>query len=64
MKQLSPYFSGLGDTQRLEVEQQANYIEALALRPSKVATKLSSIRIGRNDKCPCGSGMKFKKCCM
>ena len=20
--------------------------------------------IGRNDKCPCGSGRKFKKCCM
>lgn len=20
--------------------------------------------IGRNDKCPCGSGLKFKKCCM
>lgn len=19
---------------------------------------------GRNDKCPCGSGRKFKKCCM
>ena len=22
------------------------------------------IRIGRNDKCPCGSGKKFKKCCI
>lgn len=20
-------------------------------------------KVGRNDKCPCGSGMKFKKCC-
>ena len=20
-------------------------------------------RIGRNDKCPCGSGKKYKKCC-
>ncbi|HIT54889.1 TPA: SEC-C domain-containing protein, partial [Candidatus Galligastranaerophilus intestinigallinarum] len=20
--------------------------------------------IGRNDPCPCGSGKKFKKCCM
>jgi len=20
--------------------------------------------LGRNDKCPCGSGKKFKKCCM
>jgi len=21
-------------------------------------------RIGRNDSCPCGSGKKFKKCCL
>jgi uncharacterized protein YecA (UPF0149 family) len=21
-------------------------------------------RVGRNDKCPCGSGKKYKKCCM
>jgi uncharacterized protein YecA (UPF0149 family) len=21
-------------------------------------------RIGRNDPCPCGSGKKYKKCCM
>lgn len=22
------------------------------------------IKIGRNDRCPCGSGMKYKKCCL
>ena len=22
------------------------------------------MRIGRNDKCPCGSGLKYKKCCL
>jgi preprotein translocase subunit SecA len=22
------------------------------------------IQAGRNDKCPCGSGKKFKNCCM
>ena len=21
-------------------------------------------RIGRNDPCPCGSGQKYKKCCL
>src|SRR5205814_893132 len=25
---------------------------------------MSSIRVGRNDVCPCGSGKKFKKCCL
>jgi preprotein translocase subunit SecA len=29
-------------------------------------TQLQRIRkrIGRNDLCPCGSGRKFKKCCL
>ncbi|WP_342344545.1 SEC-C metal-binding domain-containing protein [Thalassospira tepidiphila] len=22
-----------------------------------------SVKTGRNDPCPCGSGKKFKKCC-
>ena len=22
-----------------------------------------SVKIGRNDPCPCGSGKKYKKCC-
>jgi uncharacterized protein YecA (UPF0149 family) len=22
------------------------------------------MRVGRNDSCPCGSGKKFKKCCL
>lgn len=24
---------------------------------------VSSVKVGRNDPCPCGSGKKFKKCC-
>ena len=26
--------------------------------------KNSSIKVGRNDPCPCGSGLKYKKCCL
>ena len=22
------------------------------------------LRVGRNDECPCGSGLRYKKCCM
>jgi hypothetical protein len=25
---------------------------------------MSDLRVGRNDPCPCGSGKKFKKCCL
>lgn len=30
-------------------------------RPSKPPT---SGKIGRNDRCPCGSGLKYKRCCL
>jgi preprotein translocase subunit SecA len=31
----------------------------------KVKTiRRASPKIGRNDPCPCGSGKKYKKCCM
>jgi len=39
-------------------------------RPSLAAPLLGSSpdaeskRVGRNDPCPCGSGKKYKKCCM
>jgi len=33
-----------------------------SFQPNK--RQLQSHRIGRNEKCPCGSGLKFKKCCM
>jgi preprotein translocase subunit SecA len=37
-------------------------------KKSKISNKVSSEnvgkKIGRNDPCPCGSGKKYKKCCM
>jgi uncharacterized protein len=32
--------------------------------PHQVTTVVrDTVKIGRNDPCPCGSGRKFKKCC-
>ncbi len=31
--------------------------------PMAVRAPSRDVRIGRNDRCPCGSGKKFKKCC-
>lgn len=31
---------------------------------AKGHTFVRRIKIGRNDKCPCSSGLKFKKCCI
>ena len=34
------------------------------LKELKGHTLIKRIKIGRNAKCPCGSGQKFKKCCI
>ena len=31
-------------------------------RPEQI--KRETPKVGRNEKCPCGSNKKFKKCCM
>ncbi len=28
------------------------------------SSSVPDVKVGRNDPCPCGSGKKFKKCCM
>ncbi|MBX9787539.1 MAG: SEC-C domain-containing protein [Pirellulales bacterium] len=41
------------------------------LPPTRIATELAShhqsasrVKVGRNEPCPCGSGKKFKRCCL
>jgi SEC-C motif len=31
---------------------------------SRTGTTRRTINVGRNDPCPCGSGKKYKKCCL
>ena len=35
-----------------------------AIEQQKMAMRQNTIKTGRNAPCPCGSGKKFKKCCM
>lgn len=32
--------------------------------PEKKKPIIKPKKIGRNEKCPCGSGLKYKKCCL
>ena len=32
--------------------------------PFNIGNTLQRKKIGRNDPCPCGSGKKYKKCCI
>ena len=45
---------------------QPNYLnpEFEKLSSSFDSFKAKKKKIGRNDPCPCGSGKKFKKCCL
>lgn len=38
------------------------YLKPMEKPPTEY--QLRKMRVGRNDPCPCGSGYKFKKCCM
>ena len=39
-------------------------ILGIGLQGPKKTKKTTSLKIGRNDPCPCESGKKWKKCCM
>lgn len=47
---------------RLIAECVASLHAARLALPQRVPT--GTTRVGRNDPCPCGSGKKFKKCCL
>lgn len=54
--------------EKLEAMQVAkklvmNFNEAAKAGSEKSAPKVNKEKVGRNDPCPCGSGLKYKKCC-
>lgn len=44
-------------------QRRAELQGSLESGETQKATVIEHRRIGRNDPCPCGSGVKFKKCC-
>jgi preprotein translocase subunit SecA len=49
------------EIKKLEAEvtkKERLHVSTHSPRPTK------SSRVGRNDSCPCGSGKKFKNCCI
>ena len=39
-------------------------LSAKIAQPKKEVTPRKKNKVGRNDPCPCGSGRKYKKCCL
>lgn len=50
--------------QRLELEQQALRTQSTNVQTHRRIPIRTGPKIGRNDPCPCGSGLKYKKCCL
>lgn len=44
--------------------QDRSRFKQMEVDPTPAQMKRSPPRIGRNDACPCGSGKKFKRCCL
>jgi len=49
--------------EELPVEDR-KFIKPMKLKPTNRQMKRNPPKIGRNEVCPCGSGKKFKKCCL
>ncbi|MET0261487.1 MAG: YchJ family protein [Rariglobus sp.] len=41
-----------------------NWLFARTLRQGPAPLKSTAPKVGRNDPCPCGSGKKYKQCCL
>lgn len=54
------------DIENLSLEEQRKvFLEApVEFYPSAKTIIRNNAKVGRNDLCPCGSGKKFKKCCL
>lgn len=48
------------------VQHEMDHFDGVLMLDKKAKTvpKVSQKSIGRNEPCPCGSGLKYKKCCM
>ena len=45
-------------------ESEKKYYKEMAIDPTPKQMTRKPPRVGRNESCPCGSGKKFKKCCL
>ena len=47
------------------VQHEIDHLNGLTIHDRKVETTIKSEKkVGRNEPCPCGSGKKYKKCCI
>jgi hypothetical protein len=54
------------DDERLKklMDEHPEVVREMRIPPTKKQMSRRPPKIGRNEPCPCGSGKKFKKCCL
>jgi len=57
------YFSRTNKLACIAIQHEMDHFDGKIL-PEYGTKKEPIIKIGRNDPCPCGSGKKYKKCCL
>jgi uncharacterized protein YecA (UPF0149 family) len=45
-------------------KKESRFLKEMLLDPTPKQMARRPPKVGRNDPCPCGSGKKFKKCCL
>lgn len=63
MDRRTGYILPMEDVEKL-VEEEREFYQEMKLPPTEKQLKRNPARVGRNEACPCGSGKKFKKCCL
>lgn len=51
-------------TKAANLYQPAGPFRWMKIPPTQKQMERTPPRVGRNEPCPCGSGKKFKKCCL
>ena len=47
------------------VQHEIDHLNGMTIMDRKmISTVINAAKIGRNEPCPCGSGKKYKKCCL
>ena len=53
----------LNEMKKITREALNPFLKPMTMQSTPIQMKRRPPRIGRNEPCPCGSGLKFKKCC-
>lgn len=51
-------------TQARELSERLSHAGVMVIPPTETQLRRRPPKVGRNEPCPCGSGKKFKRCCL